>query len=77
MSGSTGFSLNLSNSQSYFFVHARSWASVCGEWPADQNDVARSRPPWQGVQPNVVAGCIDSLPTMRWIAGCVRNTVLI
>ena len=74
--GRIGFSLNLSNSQSYFFVHARSCASVSGEWPADQNEVARSRPPWQGVQPKVVAGCMDSLPTIRWMRGCVRKTGL-
>ncbi len=63
-----------SNSQSYFFVQAAFWASVSGECPADQKDVARSRPPWQGVQPKELAGCIDSLPTMRWIRGCVRKT---
>ena len=69
--------MNLSNSQSYFFVQARSCASEVGEWPADQKEVARSRPPWHGVQPKVVAGCMDSLPTIRWKLGCVRKTVLI
>ena len=41
---------------------------------ADQNDVARSRPPWQGVQPNSFAGWGDSLPTIRFSRGCVRKT---
>ncbi len=62
-----------SNSQSYFLVHAAFWTSFSGEWPADQKDVARSRPPWQGVQPKDCAGCIDSLPTMRCMRGCVRK----
>ena len=65
----TGVSLNLSNSQSYFFVQLAFWVSLSGEWPADQNEVARSRPPWQGVHPKELEGCIDSLPTMRWIRG--------
>ena len=36
--------------------------------------VARSRPPWQGLQPKRLTGCGDSLPTMRSGRECERNT---
>ena len=43
-------------------------------WPARMKSVARSRPPWQDVQPNVAYGCGEFESTKRSRRGCVRST---
>ena len=54
LAGRIGVSRYFCGSQSHFSRHCRASSSDSGVWPARANSVARSRPPWQVVQPKRV-----------------------
>ena len=52
--GRIGVSRYFCFSQPCFSSHSACCSALAGLWPARENSVARSRPPWQTVQPNWV-----------------------
>src|SRR3954451_15128500 len=61
--GRIGYSRNFGSDQPHFFFHSSACFSSFGLWPARVKSVARSRPPWQTVQPYCVYECGEPSPT--------------
>src|SRR5436190_2903741 len=56
--GASRYSLTVAlASQPYLYAQSSSCFLSCGVWPAVRKFVARSRPPWHDVQPNLSIGC--------------------